>query len=87
MASANARLRAPAHARSRSRTLRAAQASESYDARVEASAELSDAWDALRESCAPLVARFYQARTHHGHKCRNATDASANAKTHSHAEP
>ncbi len=29
---------------------------------MEASAELLDAWDALRESHAPLVARFYQAR-------------------------
>ncbi len=39
------------------------QSSEAFDARVESSAELSDAWDALRESCAPLVARFYQACT------------------------
>jgi hypothetical protein len=44
------------------RERRRAQASEDFDARVEASAELVDTWEALREAHAPLLARFYQAR-------------------------
>jgi|Laugresbdmm110sn_1035088.scaffolds.fasta_scaffold100442_1 hypothetical protein len=36
------------------------KSSEECDARVDASPELADAWDELRDSCAPLVARFYQ---------------------------
>ncbi len=56
------------------------KASEEYDARVESSAELGDAWDELRDAHAALVARFYQARLTRLTRSQRAARSSAHAR-------